>query len=250
MNESHLGDSLHAYLDNELSVERALEVRTHLAGCPRCQKDFEQVRALRDVLQRTLKPTEPSAAFLRKLKGSVRQADPARWRTRAARTAWVSGPLAAAALLLVVALPTLRGPAGGDLTGEVVAAHLRSLQADHLTDVASSDRHTVKPWFQGKLPFTLTVRDFKEQGYALEGGRLDYLDGQPVAALVYRVGKHAINAFVWPAGAARDAGPQRDGRSGFHALHWVSDGMAYWLVSDAADEELQHLASLLREPPQ
>lgn len=248
MNESHLGDALHAYLDNELSVERALEARAHLAACPRCQRDFEQARALRDVLQRTLKPTQPSAAFLRKLRVSVRQADTGRWRTRAARVAWASGPLAAAALLLLVALPTLKGAPGTDLTGEVVAAHLRSLQADHLTDVASSDRHTVKPWFQGKLPFSLSVLDFREQGFVLEGGRLDYLDGQPVAALVYRAGQHAINAFVWPAGAARDVAPRPDRRSGIHALHWVNEGMEYWLVSDAGDDQLLRLAALLREP--
>jgi anti-sigma factor RsiW len=247
MNESHLGDELHAYVDNELSVERALEVRSHLASCARCRKDFEQVRSLRELLQRTLAPTEPTAAFLRKLQHSVRRADPARWQRRMVRASWAAGPLAAAALLVLFVLPTVRhGP--GDLTGEVVAAHLRSLQADHLTDVASSDRHTVKPWFQGKVPFSLPVRDFREQGFALEGGRLDYLDGQPVAALVYRARQHAINAFVWPAGAAHDTPPQKEHRTGVHALHWVADGMAFWLVSDTADEELEHLAALLREP--
>ncbi len=247
MNEGHLGDALHAYVDNELSVERALEVRSHLATCGRCRSDFEQVRALRALLQRTLGPTEPTAAFLRKLQHSVRRADPGRWRRRLVRASWATGPLAAAALVLLFALPAVRsGP--GDVTGEVVAAHLRSLQAGHLTDVASSDRHTVKPWFQGKVPFSLPVRDFREQGFPLEGGRLDYLDGQPVAALVYRARQHAINAFVWPAGAAHDTAPLREHRSGLHALHWVADGMAFWLVSDAGDEDLERLAALLREP--
>jgi anti-sigma factor RsiW len=247
MNESHLGDALHAYLDNELSVERALEVRSHLASCPRCRQEFEQTRALHELLQRTLKPSEPSAAFLRRVRHAVRRADPARWRRRTSRMAWAAGPLAAAALVVLFALPAVRG-LPTDLTAEVVAAHLRSLQADHLTDIASSDRHTVKPWFEGKVPFSLPVRDFREQGFGLEGGRLDFLDGQPVAALVYRARQHAINVFAWPGGGAHDVPPRRETRYGIHSLHWVSDGMAWWVVSDVGDEELEHLAALLQEP--
>ena len=248
MNENHLGDALHPYVDNELSVERTLEARSHLSTCARCRQDVEQVRALREVLQRTLEPAEASAAFLRKLRRSVRQADPTRWRTRLSQAAWVSAPLAAAALVVLFALPASKTPTG-DLTGEVVAAHLRSLQASHLTDVASSDRHTVKPWFQGKVGFSLSVRDFAEQGFPLEGGRVDYLDGQPVAALVYRARQHAINVFSWPMGTA-DTAPRRESRNGIQALHWVSGGMAWWVVSDVGDEELLRLVALLRTPAQ
>jgi anti-sigma factor RsiW len=247
MNESHLGDALHAYVDNELSVERALDVRAHLASCPRCRQDFERLRALRDVLHRTLNPAEPSAAFLKKLRQSVRRADPVPWNRRAARLAWVAGPLAAAGLVGFFVVASTR-PAQ-DFTQEVVAAHLRSLQADHLTDVASSDRHTVKPWFEGKVPFGFAVLDFREQGFALEGGRLDYLGGQAVAALVYRAGRHAINAFVWPSKGVQESPPQAETRNGIQSLHWVSDGMNWWLVSDTGSPELQHLASLLRGPP-
>jgi anti-sigma factor RsiW len=240
--ESHLGDALHAYVDNELSVERALEVRAHLASCPQCQKDFERLQALRDVLQRNLKPAEPSAAFLKKLRQSVRRAEPVPLRRRAAQLGWVAGPLAAAALAILFFAPT-RAP--GDVTGEVVAAHLRSLQANHLTDVLSSDRHTVKPWFEGKVPFSFPVRDFRDQGYTLEGGRLDYLGGQAVAALVYRTGKHAINVFVWPA-QGRESPPRGERRNGIQSVHWVSDGMSWWLVSDTGSAELLQLASLLQ----
>jgi anti-sigma factor RsiW len=246
MKESHLGDALHAYVDNELNVERALEVRAHLASCPRCRQDFERLRVLRDVLQRTLKPAEPSAAFLRKLRQSVRKANPEPWSRRAARLGWVAAPLAAAALVVVFFAST-RPPA--DFTGEVVAAHLRSLQANHLTDVASTDRHTVKPWFEGKVPFSFPVRDFREQGFVLEGGRLDYVGGQAVAALVYRAGRHAINAFVWPAMGQKESRPRADMRNGIQSLTWVSDGMSWWLVSDTGSTELHQLASLLQGPP-
>lgn len=244
----HLGDALHPYVDNELSVERALEARAHLASCKECRRDVAQVRALREVLQRTLQPAEPSTAFLRKLRHSVRQADPTRWRTRMGRAAWAAAPLAAAVLVLF-AVPALQRPST-DVAGEVVAAHLRSLQANHLTDVATSDRHTVKPWFQGKVGFSLSVRDFAEQGFALEGGRVDYLDGQPVAALVYRARQHAINVFSWPARPGGDVALRRESRNGIQAVHWVSDGMAVWVVSDVGEEELLRLAALLRTPAQ
>ncbi len=249
MNESHLGEALHAYLDNELSAERALEAHSHLGSCPSCRRELAQMRRLRDVLHRSLGPSEPSVAFFRTLQQSLRQADPGRWRRRLARAAWSAGPLAAAVLLVLFALQPARPPSN-DLTGEVLAAHLRSLQPGHLTDVMSSDRHTVKPWFQGKLPFSPPVLDFSGQGFTLEGGRLDYVGSQEVAALVYRSGQHAINALVWPAPGERDVAPRAETRAGFHALHWVSDGMAWWLVSDIGEADLQRLASLLRTPHQ
>jgi anti-sigma factor RsiW len=245
MTETHLNDTLHAYVDNELSVEGALEARAHLANCPRCRNDFEEIRVLRDVLQKSLQPTEPSATFLGKLHRSVHQLEPARQRSRKGVAAWIAAPLVAVAAALLVVLPT-RHQSSADLADEVVSAHLRSLQAAHLTDVASSDRHTVKPWFQGKVPFSLTVRDFSEEGFSLEGGRLDYLDGQPVAALVYRVRQHAVNLFVWPAPTSRDSTSVAGVLSGIRTLHWTSSGMNWWLVSDVDGEDLIRLASLLR----
>ena len=246
MSDRHLGEVLDAYMDNELSVERALEARAHLATCQPCRQDFEHLQTLRGVLQRTLTEAEASPDFLRKLRHSLRRAAPRRWSTRISRVAWSAGSLALAAGVVLLALPSMRRPAE-DVSLEVVGAHLRSLQADHLTDVASSDRHTVKPWFQGKLPFSLPVRDFREQGFVLEGGRLDYLAGQPVAALVYRTREHVINAFVWPAEVGRDIGPRPETLRGMHLLHWAYEGMDWWLVSDVNEADLDSLASLLRQ---
>jgi len=246
MSEMHLGEALDAYLDNELSVDRALEARAHLALCAQCRMEFERLRRLREMLQQTLTPTQPSAAFVSNLRRSVRRASQRSWRAQLARMAWAVGPVAAAALVALLVLPSARRQ-GADFSGEVVAAHLRSLQVNHLTDVASSDRHTVKPWFQGKVPYSLPVRDFREQGFTLEGGRLDYLAGQPVAALVYRSKQHVINVFAWPV-QAPDASPRVESRDGIHTINWVSDGMAWWAVSEVNEAELKRLTSLLQQP--
>ena len=128
---------------------------------------------------------------------------------------------------------------------EVVNSHIRALMAEHLTDVASTDQHTVKPWFQGKLSYSPPVRDFAAQGFPLVGGRLDYLDGRPVAALVYRHGKHAINVFVWPGEPFASAAQEQQG---FHVQRWSQDGMQFWAVSDVNPVDLLSLERLWATP--
>ena len=128
---------------------------------------------------------------------------------------------------------------------ELVSSHVRSLQVDHLSDVVSSDQHTVKPWFNGKLDFSPPVIDLAAQGFPLVGGRLDYLDGHTVAVLIYRHKLHPINLYIWPS-SDRNGALQVHGRQGYHLIHWVVGGMNYWAVSDLAANELEFYVNFLR----
>ena len=150
---------------------------------------------------------------------------------------------AAFALVLGVGLFFVLPRADDRLADEVVAGHVRSLMVDHAADVASSDKHTVRPWFAGKLDFSPPVHDLTSQGFALVGGRLDYIDRRPVAALVYRHRQHLINLFVWP--ATGDASLRRIEGQGFHVLRWAAGGMNYWAVSDLNVDELGQFKGML-----
>lgn len=133
------------------------------------------------------------------------------------------------------------------LSDDVVAGHVRSLMVAHLTDVASSDKHTVKPWFSGKLDFTPPVRDLSREGFPLVGGRLDYLNGRSVAALVYQRRLHTINLFVWPCDDTTTSGVKHLARRGFNIVNWCDGGMQFWAVSDLNAEEMQTFGQLLRQ---
>jgi anti-sigma factor RsiW len=126
----------------------------------------------------------------------------------------------------------------------VISSHVRSLLATHLLDVPSSDQHTVKPWFTGKLEFSPPVQDFAERGFSLIGGRLDYVHGRDVAALVYRRNKHLINLFIWPSEAGPTAPVQNFAENGYNVLHWDQGGFSFWAVSDVSTEDLRALAAL------
>jgi anti-sigma factor RsiW len=134
------------------------------------------------------------------------------------------------------------------LTQELVDDHVRSLQSNHLFDVISTDKHTVKPWFNGKLDFAPPVIDLAQQGYPLVGGRLDFLHGRPVAVMVYSYKLHPINLYVWP-GDDAGAVPHIQERQGYHLAHWSAAGMNYWAITDAGENELDGFIADLRAQP-
>jgi anti-sigma factor RsiW len=145
-------------------------------------------------------------------------------------------------------VPLIRRPMTTDLlVDEIVSGHVRSLMADHLTDVASSDKHTVKPWFDGKLDFSPAVVDLADHGFPLVGGRLDYLSNRSAAALVYARQKHFINLFVWPSSREEERDARMSSRHGFNLIHWNTSETTYWVVSDLNPAELEEFAGLIRE---
>src|SRR5204863_1256690 len=239
---------LDAYLDGELAAVDARELEAHLAQCPECARFRDGRLELRAAITAHV-PVFPAPDALRE---RVRAAVEAAARTRAPHrfTAWgVWRPLALAASLAGVAVGSwrlaLQRAAGETLADDVLASHIRSLMPGHLTDVLSSDQHTVKPWFNGRLDFSPPVSDFAGRGYPLLGGRLDYLDGRPVAALVYGRRQHVINVYLWPGAGGANAGATRT-RQGYHVLHWTTRDYTYWVASDLGLAELQDFVALLQ----
>lgn len=236
-----------AYLDRELAASDAVELEAHLVGCPSCGRFRDDRLALRKAIAARM-PRLEAPEFLRaRVRSALREAGPAPARRPASLLA--SRWLALAATIAVVAVGSWRlavvQTASSILADEVLASHVRSLMPGHLNDVVSSDQHTVKPWFDGKLDFSPPVHDFSGRGYPLLGGRLDYLHGRPVAALVYGRRRHIINVFVWPAGGS-ESGARAVERRGYHILHWATPDLAYWVASDLGLSELTDFAGLLR----
>src|SRR3954464_7535029 len=241
---------LDAWVDNELDLRGALEMEEHLGRCAECAAQERSLRELQTFARASLTRHEMPQRLDARLRARLRaetSASPDLRRPRARRALRWAAPLLAASVAAVVAVGILRPAPERALAESVIDAHVRSLLASHLTDVASSDQHTVKPWFQGKLDYSVPVTDFAAEGFPLAGGRLDYVEETPAAALVYRRGQHVINLFIWPQKKqGGDASVQRLSMRGYGAYRWAKEGMSYWAVSDLNDAELQKFVELAR----
>lgn len=254
MNCAQTQNLLHAYLDGELDLVRSLEFEHHVADCAACADALAGQKTLRTALSSaSLYHRAPASLKARVLAatGSSRSLENS---PRASRPRGLPYALAASLALLAfgllgtIALVLARLPSGADgLAQEALASHVRSLQVAHLTDIASSDRHAVKPWFEGRLDFSPAVVDLKEDGFPLVGGRLDYLENRPVAALVYQRRKHLINLFTWPASRTQDAEMRTLERQGYNLVEWSQRGMKYCAVSNLNDAELKQFGERLRQ---
>jgi anti-sigma factor RsiW len=237
----HLAEELEAFVDGELDAADRREAELHLASCAVCTQRVASRRALSSALRGSL-PRFRAPAAMRVPVAPIRAQAPRLW----------PGLAAAVALIAVAAIGGFnagrRQADASAMRDAIVSSHVRSLLATHLTDVASSDRHTVKPWFTGVLDFAPTVVDPSAQGFPLLGGRLDYIAGRRVPALVYGRNRHVINLFQWPTPRS-DAPMTTAVDNGYNILHWIAHRTEYWMVSDLNDAELRQCATLIQAAP-
>jgi mycothiol system anti-sigma-R factor len=243
------------YLDGELDATASAEFARHVELCAECRAALGELRDLRTVLRRDLaREQAPPALRARVLRAldeehaaAIRQPAPRPGRAWPLRPFWLGAfsGVGAAAVMATVAFFLLTARFNGSLVDELVAAHLHSLLPDHLIAVASTDRHTVKPWFAGRTDVSPVVADFASQGYRLVGGRVDALARQRAAVLVYQHGPHLINVFSWA--TDQPVLPKDTTRNGYHFAFWRAGNLEYCAVSDTGWEELLGLERLLRE---
>jgi mycothiol system anti-sigma-R factor len=251
------------YLDGELDAITNQEIEPHLRDCDKCAQAYESERnltraiaagapyfkapaELRQSIQSSLR-----GEIVRRPLGNVSDEEYTRVSSRRSeRPAMVFAPqwswlalaaaIIAAAIVAVNVVPRWQGSRGDQfLATELIASHVRSLMANHLTDVASSDQHTVKPWLDTKLDFAPPVFDLTNDGFPLVGGRLDYIENRPVAALVYQRRKHFINLFIWPAESVMTVANKTISHQGYQLVQWIDGEFNYWAVSDVSDGDLQ-----------
>jgi anti-sigma factor RsiW len=229
------------YADGELEAGAILELERHIQSCPGCMVAWRNLQGLKKALKQDALYFAAPAELRQRIKSEL--PSPARtvpqwpaWSWNRLTTA-MSGAFAVC-LALLVTVTLFRPSSDQPLAQEIVSSHIRSLMAGHVMDVVSTDQHTVKPWFNGKLDFSPPVRDLAAQEFPLVGGRLDYIGGRGVAALVFQRHKHIINLFVWPAKEADSNPAPFAPRQGYNLIRWSEAGMVFWAVSDLNEKEL------------
>ncbi len=253
---------LHGLLDGELDAAHSLKCEAHLRECAGCAAEFARLRALWAQLRApgvsfqappALRARIEAAAMTARARMGIRGRKKA-WKSLAPKAAlgrqrgvswgWAASVTALAAALALILF--VHFPRTG-IADELVADHVRSLLAGHLVDVAASDQHVIRPWFTGKVDFSPPVFELTQQGFPLVGGRLDYMPGRVVTAVVYRRGQHIINVFAWPAGTRAAAPTTTTKRDGYNVLGWSQSGLRFCAVSDVTAAELWQLRAAIAE---
>jgi len=244
---------LNAYVDGELDLVRHLEVETHLKTCAACAKQVASLEAGKAAFRANIPRYTASPTLVSRLQSITTEKPvqaaiaPTKEKSRKA-TPFILFGTAGSALAAAIAVGFFLGlhvTRVAQLEQDVVAAHIRSLQVDHLTDVASTDQHTVKPWFVGKLDFSPPVLDLATEDFPLIGGRLDRIQGHAAAALVYKRRQHVINLFIWPASTGTVVEETKN-QDGYHLISWTQNGFAFLVASDVSESDLNTFVKAYR----
>jgi anti-sigma factor RsiW len=239
MNHDRAKRLLPAYADRQTGPIRRFLLGRHIARCPSCLAELEALQAMRTALRTSLPMHRAPPSLAMRIASALPRDTPPPVRRRPFRPGFagaaMAGGFAGVALTLAVTRLT---PPPDPTVADVVADHVRSMMADHLTDVATSDQHTVKPWLSARLDLSPVVKELAPEGFPLVGGRLDYIDGHPAAAIVYRRDKHVINLFAFVSDDASDMAPKQDFRNGFNIVRWRMGGLTYVAVSDVEVSQL------------
>jgi anti-sigma factor RsiW len=230
---------LHALLDGELDAGHAHGVQAHVGSCPHCSAELHGYREMQRAMSAAqLRFTVP-IGLRRRIERALPSSPPRISSRRSVLKGFAMGTALSAAMAASLVMTVIRTDQDHRLIGDVLSAHMRSLQGEHLTDVQTSDQHTVKPWFNGKVDVAPPVVDLTAQGFTLIGGRLDYIGGKPVASIVYRHRSHVINLFVAEGAASAQQRAKLETMRGFNIQRWSAQGLEFFVVSDLNADELQ-----------
>ncbi len=240
---------LSPYHDGELLPEEAAGVRDHLAHCAECARAYDEVVATSHLLQEGLVHYAAPDVLKARIRSAFAQGDSPAVRAVVPSHRWLR--LSAAGFLIAITSSvatwgTIRvRSASGTARDAILASHVRSLMPGHLTDVASNNQHNVKPWFNGRIDLSPPVPPLDSAGFVLDGGRLDYVGGRTVAAIVYQRRQHVVNVFTWPE-PGDDSAPSVVTTQGYHLVTWRSGGVVFWAASDLNEAELAKFVALFR----
>jgi anti-sigma factor RsiW len=233
-------NALQMFVDNEMQAPESAQVAEHLRGCPTCSREIANVVRLKRATHTAGQRYAPSAAFQRKMMAQYASAEAKGVRSWW-KSAWVAVPSLATVVLAVALLVVMNREHGEAAGRELADLHIATVASTSPVDVVSSDKHTVKPWFAGKLPFTFNVPDLQGSAYELLGGRMAYLNQAPAAQLFFKYGNHRVSVFIAQDSAVSHRGIEAP--SNFTVMHWTANGLSWFLVTDASPSTMEDLVA-------